>query len=662
MIGVGIEYRQCAVRQPKPPLAGADGLVDTWMGRYRRRGKFREALWREAQAIDARNEDWKFLSDEALKRHLAEFRERFRRHGRDVDRFVPDALAAIREAADRALHLRPFPVQLMGALALYRGCVAEMATGEGKTLTAALAAVMAGWSGRPCHVVTVNDYLAQRDADRLRPFYEYCGVSVGCVVSIMTPPDRARGYAQDVTYTTSKEVTADFLRDRLRLGDLQNPTRRLLHKHLSPHEAPEGVVMRGLHTAIIDEADSVLIDEAVTPLIISSAREHSELEQIYGIVWQIAHQLQAGSDYRVDLRYKEVALLPLGRAKVEAQAETLPERWRGASRPIELVEQALTAHEFYRKGKQYVVSDGKVVIVDEFTGRMMPMRKWRHGLHQAIEAKESLPISPLDHTLARISFQRYFRLYEKLSGMTGTANEAAGELWQIYHLPVIRIPTNRPVIRIEQPDRFFATAEAKLSAVVEEVAAIHAAGRPVLVGTRNVATSQDLARRLEERGLAFNLLNALNDREEAKIVATAGAPGAITIATNMAGRGTDILLGPGVAEAGGLHVIATERHESHRIDRQLYGRAARQGDPGSAVAFVSAEDELLRRFSPESARGLLAQSIRRRDRLAGWLGAKLSAYVQWRADRQAFTSRKAVMQMDTWIDEAVSFSGSGIGR
>jgi len=661
-MAVGTEYRQCAVRRPTPPLAGADGVVDACIGRYRRRAKLRAALWCEAQAIDAKAEDWKFLSDEALKRHLAEFRERFRRQPRGVERWVPDALAAIREAAERAMKLRPFPVQLMGALALHRGSVAEMATGEGKTLTAALAAILAGWVGKPCHIVTVNDYLAQRDADWLRPLYEFCGVSVGCVISVMSPGDRATGYARDVTYTTSKEVTADFLRDRLRLGDLQQATRRLLHKHLAPHEAPDGVVMRGLHTAIVDEADSVLIDEAVTPLIISSAREGSDLEQIYGQVWQIANQLQVDVDYRVELRYKEVTLLPSGRAKVEAVAGTLPERWRGASRPIELVEQALTAHEFYRKGKQYVVSEGKVVIVDEFTGRMMPMRKWRHGLHQAIEAKESLPISALDHTLARISFQRYFRLYEKLAGMTGTASEAAGELWQIYRLPVIRIPTNRPVIRVEHPDRFFATVEDKLSAAVEEVAAVHAARRPILVGTRNVATSQELARRLAERGLEFNLLNALNDREEAKIVASAGAPGAITIATNMAGRGTDILLGAGVAEAGGLHVIATERHESHRIDRQLYGRAARQGDPGSAIALVAADDELLRRFSPDFARRMLARSIRRGGRLSAWLGGKLSMYVQWRAERQAFASRKAVMRMDTWMDEAVSFSGNGGGQ
>lgn len=657
MTAVSLEYRQCQVARPPDPHKGLDAVVDGFVGRYRRRAKFAAALRAEAEAIDARQEDWKFLSDETLRRHLLEFRERFRRRGAAAEACLPEALAAIREASDRAMKMRPFTVQIMGALALYRGCLAEMATGEGKTLTAAVAAVLAGWTRRPCHIVTVNDYLAQRDADWLRPLYEFCGVSVGCVTSIMNAEDRARGYAKDVTYTTSKEVTADFLRDRLRLGDRQNPTRRLLHRQLAPHDAPEGVVMRGLHTAIIDEADSVLIDEAVTPLIISSARENSELRELYRTVWSIAHQLQADSDYRVDLRYKEVVLLPPGKKQVEAAAGRLPDRWQGGARPVELVEQALTAREFFKKGKQYVVDGGKVVIVDEFTGRMMPMRKWRHGLHQAIEAKEGLAISSVDQTLARISFQRFFRLYRKLAGMTGTASEAAAELWHIYHLPVVRIPTNRPVVRVEHVDRFFPDLESKLEAVVTDVAEHHRIGRPVLVGTRNVSTSEEIAARLRARGFTLRLLNALNDKEEAAIVAVAGEPGAITIATNMAGRGTDIVLGDGVAELGGLHVIATERHESHRIDRQLFGRAARQGDPGSAVAYVSAEDELLCRFGWKPLRRAFAAALRRGSKIGGWLGRLLSAHVQRTAQNQAYAARKTVMKMDVWIEEAVAFSG-----
>lgn len=655
---VALEYRQCRVTRPEEPPAGIDGVVDSWLGRLRRRGSVRDQLRREAEAIDARAEDWKFLSDEALRRHLLEMRVRFRRQGKDIDSAVPEALAAIREAAERTMRMRPFVVQLMGALALHRGYLAEMATGEGKTLTAALAAVMAGWSGRPCHIVTVNDYLAQRDADWLRPLYEFCGVSVGSVTSILAAEDRVQGYAQDVTYTTSKEVTADFLRDRLRLGERHQATRRLLHRHLSPHEAPEGVVMRGLHTAIIDEADSVLIDEAVTPLIISSARDDASLQELYQAVWRIANQLHADEHYTVDLRYKEVVLQPAGRRRIGELVDELPARWRGAARPVELVEQSLTAREFFRKGKQYVVDEGMVVIVDEFTGRLMPMRKWRHGLHQAIEAKEGLPISASDQTLARISFQRFFRLYRKLGGMTGTAREAADELWRTYRLAVVPIPTNRPVRRTELPDRIFPDTESKLRALVEEVATCHAQGRPVLVGTRNVATSEEIATRLQARGLPLNLLNALNDRQEAEIVAAAGMPGAITIATNMAGRGTDIVLAAGVAERGGLLVIASERHESHRIDRQLFGRAARQGDPGRAMAFVCAEDELVRRFAPRPLTRLFAWTLRNRLPGAALVGRWVSLYVQAAAQTQAAASRKAVLKMDVWLDEATSFTAS----
>lgn len=661
MTSIAVEYRQCRVIRPKDAPSGLDGVVDGMIGRYRRRGGLVKDFWCEAQAIDAQQEDWKFLSDAALKRRLLEFRDRFRRQAPGAEECVPAALAAIREAADRTLALRPFPVQLMGALVLHRGCLAEMATGEGKTLTAALAAVLAGWSGRPCHVVTVNDYLAQRDARRLQPFYSFCGVSVGCVLGIMSPEDRAHGYAQNVTYTTSKEVVADFLRDRLRLDDRHRSFRRLLRRQLAPHGAADGLVMRGLDTVIVDEADSVLVDEAVTPLIISSSSENAALQEMYRTVWSIVSQLQGGRDYLVDVRYKEVSLLPAGREQVDRGAEALPGRWRGASRPIELVEQALTAREFFKNGKQYVVADGKVVIVDEFTGRLMPMRKWRHGLHQAIEAKEGLVISSVDQTLARISFQRFFRLYRKLAGMTGTALEAGAELWRMYRLPLVRIPTHRPMIRNEPADRFFLTRESKLAAIVEDVVGCHRLGRPVLVGTRNVTTSQELAERLRDLGFALNLLNALNDGEEAKIVANAGQHGSITIATNMAGRGTDITLGVGVAALGGLHVIATERHESRRIDRQLFGRAARQGDPGSAIAYVSADDELLIRFAPRPLLNAFAWSMRRQVYGQRWFGVVVGAYVQRQAQAQAYASRRMVIKMDQWLEEAVSFSsGSGV--
>lgn len=654
MSAITHEYRLADLAVPGKVTTGLDAFVDRAVGWVKRRRGVLTRLQEEAERIDALADTYRALSHAALTERLTESRLWFRRHGHqaEADSRLAEALAAIREAADRKLGLRPFKVQLMGALALRRGLLAEMATGEGKTLTASLAAVIAGWTRRPCHIVTVNDYLAQRDAQWLHPLYDFCGVSVGFVTGAMGQLDRQHGYACDVTYTTSKEIVADFLRDRLRLGELHTPARRMIRRLLQPVVvARQGLVMRGLHTAIIDEADSVLIDEAVTPLIISGVAGGDFDVEAYRAAWKLGSKLEAGIDYRVDARYREVEVLPAGQEKIEANLVSLPTLWRGPARRAELLKQALTARELYHLGRQYVVQEGKVVIVDEFTGRMMPMRRWRDGLHQMIEAKEGVEISPRDATLARLSFQRFFRFFRKLSGMTGTAQEAAGEFWHIYRLPVVRIPTNKPCIRQELPDRVFADAESKWTAIVHEIVRQHELGRPVLVGTRSIAASEKLAERLRELGLEYSLLNATRHSEEAAIIEHAGLAGRITIATNMAGRGTDIKLGPGVAASGGLCVLATERHESHRIDRQLYGRAARQGDPGTAQAFVSTEDELMRRFVPE----FVQPWLRLAPRTAGF-GFK---YAQWSAQRMAFHQRRSVLKMDTWLTESLSFAGTG---
>ncbi len=649
-------------RVPPRLLRGLDARVNALVGRFERRAQAQLRLRHQAELIDAQAPAWMALGDHELHERLMEFRERFRRGGRQVDELVTPALAAIREAADRKLGLRPFPVQLMGALALQRGCLAEMATGEGKTLTAGLAVVLAAWTRRPCHIVTVNDYLVERDAEWMRPLYTFCGVRVGWVTGAMDAVQRLKAYEADATYVTSKELLADFLRDRLRLGSLTNSSRRLVRELLRPRPAPgaDGVVMRGLHTAIVDEADSVLIDEAVTPLIISAPQKNPLLQEAVGIARQVAVELEPPRDYRINLRYREIELSREGRERLAEVCSTLPGLWRGYERRDELVGLALTAREFFLRDKHYIIADGKIVIVDEFTGRPMPQRTWRQGLHQAIEAKEGLPISDPSETIARLSFQRFFRCFERLAGMTGTAREAAGELWHIYRLPVIAIPTNRPCVRQPWPDRFFPDEAAKWRAIVEEVGRVHATGRPILVGTRSVEASERLAARLAERGLEVNILNAVRLREEAAIVALAGERDRITIATNMAGRGTDIKLGRGVAALGGLHVLATERHESGRVDRQLVGRAARQGDAGSAQAFVSAEDELVRRHLPKL---LLTALIR-------GLGARLPghrpaaeaalALAQRKAEKLAFQQRQAVLRADTWLDESLSFAGQNV--
>lgn len=650
------DYHRLDFRPPPRPLQGLDALVNGFIGSYQRRGKVLELLRNDADIVDAQAEEWKKLGDHELQVRLLEFRAAFRRGGKRSEDLLLPALGAIREAVDRKLGLRPFPVQLMGALALHRGFLAEMATGEGKTLTASLAGILAGWSGRPCHVVTVNDYLVQRDAEWLEPLYHFCGVRVGFVAFWMGQPERLKNYGCDVTYVTSKELLADFLRDRLLVGKMANPTRRLIRRMLMPQVGNEGLVMRGLHTAIVDEADSVLIDEAVTPLIISASHKNDSLIEAAKLAHEIVENLQPGTDYRSNARYKEIELTDGGFGKMVQRAARLPGLWQGHDRRLELVVQALVAREFFQRDKQYIVEGDKVVIVDEFTGRPMPQQTWREGMHQAIEAKEGLTISDPTETVARLSFQRFFRCFQKLAGMTGTARETAGEFWQVYGLSVISIPSNRPCIRQQWDDRIFLDEVSKWRAVVEEIVKLHATGRPVLIGTRSVFASEQLAAALAQREMDAKVLNATRLADESAVIAMAGEPGRITIATNMAGRGTDIKLGRGVAGLGGLHVIATERHESGRVDRQLFGRSGRQGDPGSAQAFVSVEDELIRRHLPGPARKALAEAVKRK--LPGWERMAESAFglAQRRAQKLAYRQRQEILKSDLMLDEALSFA------
>jgi preprotein translocase subunit SecA len=412
-----------------------------------------------------------------------------------------------------------------------------------------------------------------------------------------------------------------------------------------------------LHTAIVDEADSVLVDEAVTPLIISASHKNDSLREAAQRAREMIGGLQPETDYRANARYKEIELTKTGLQKLVEQAAHLPGLWRGHDRRLELVVQALVAREFFHRDKQYIVEDDKVVIVDEFTGRPMPQRTWQAGIHQAVEAKEGLSVSDPMETVARLSFQRFFRCFHKLSGMTGTAREAARELWQIYGLPVIAIPPNRPCVRAQWPDRFFLTETAKWEAMVDEIERLHATGRPLLIGTRSVQTSEHLWRLLTARGLEPKVLNATRLQEEAATIAVAGERGRITIATNMAGRGTDIKLGRGVAPLGGLHVIASERHESGRVDRQLFGRSGRQGDPGSAQAFVSLDDELIRRYLPGPARRTLDLAGRRH--LPGRRRMAVTAFklAQSKAQAVALKQRKSILRSDLWLEQALSFAG-----
>ena len=529
--------------------------------------------------------------------------------------------------------------------------MAEMATGEGKTLAIALAAVPLAWTGLPLHVLTANDYLARRDAGNLGEFYRFCGLEAGKVSATMDPAERAENYAAAVVYTTGKELLADFLRDRLLLGPHQDAARRIARGHFrQPLPLLGRTVLRGLHHAIVDEADSLMIDEAVTPLIISRPVDNQPVVDAVIQAHPLAGELSPEKDYTVDLPRHDVRLTAAGRERAHAGLAALEHPyWR-----IELVETALRARLFFHRDKQYVVQDDTVIIVDEFTGRLMPGRQWKLGLHQAVEAKENVPVTQPAESIAQMSYQSFFRLFHRIGGITGTARECATEIWALHRLPFAFIPRHRPNRLRLDPPRLFGQAEDKWAAVVETIAGAGATGRPVLVGTRSIATSEDLARRLQARGIAFNLLNAVRHQEEARIVEQAGQCGAVTIATNMAGRGTDIRLGPGVVELGGLLVIATEMHRSARIDRQLFGRTARQGDPGEGLLFLSCEDELLLDYLPRPARALLRLLVRQR-----WPGSRRLGVAGWRvtpkrAERAAFRQRLAVLKQDQWLQENLS--------
>ncbi|KPK78172.1 MAG: hypothetical protein AMJ79_00675, partial [Phycisphaerae bacterium SM23_30] len=515
-----------------------------------------------------------------------------------------------------------------------------------------------GWRGRGCHIITVNDYLAQRDAEWMGRIYRFCGLTVGQIQQGIPAAERRRGYLADITYCTNKEVTADFLRDRLILGRLKSLSSTLLAQIATgSQQVTDQLVQRGLNCAVVDEADSILIDEAVTPLIISGPAPNPERVESFYQAAQIVDRLDPEIDYRVNLQYREVKLTPKGKAHLAKLSQAVGPLWKGVRRREEMATQALTAKELFLRDKHYILDDDKVVIVDEFTGRLMPDRNWRDGLHQAIEAKEKVPINPPKDTYARISFQRFFRLYRKLAGMTGTAREARTEFWQIYNLPVVVIPPNRRCIRKYLPPLVFATEAAKWKSVVQEIVRFHETGRPILVGTRSVRASEYLSQLLKAENLDHQVLNAIYHRQEAQIVAGAGQAGKITVATNMAGRGTDIKLGRGIVDLGGLHVISGELNESARIDRQLFGRGARQGDPGSAQAIISLEDEFVRRYTKKRAGWLKKIYDHAEKNISSPLSRRVFLQAQRRAEKLALRQRKSVLKTDHWLDEQLGFAG-----
>ena len=523
------------------------------------------------------------LQDQQLKARTAEFRQRLDR-GETLDDLLPEAFATVREASMRTLNMRHFDVQLIGGIVLHQGKIAEMKTGEGKTLAATLPAYLNALTGKGVHIITVNDYLARRDTEWMGHIYGFLGLSVGTILHGLDDKERLASYAADITYGTNNEFGFDYLRDNMKFDR-------------------DSLVQGELNFAVVDEVDSILIDEARTPLIISGPAEKST--DLYYQINSLIPRLSKDTHYTIDEKARSAILSEEGVAKAEnlLKVDNIFD-----PKNIELlhhINQALKAHALFKRDVDYIVKNGEVIIVDEFTGRLMPGRRYSDGLHQALEAKENVKIENENQTLATITFQNYFRMYTKLSGMTGTADTEAAEFKKIYDLDVMVIPTNMPMIRRDAPDVIYKTRKEKFDAALDEIVELHKKGQPVLVGTISIDVSEDFSKKLKKRGIKHTVLNAKNHEKEAEIIAEAGQMGAVTISTNMAGRGTDIVLGEGVTDLGGLHILGTERHESRRIDNQLRGRSGRQGDPGSSRFYLALEDDLLRIFGGERITGIM---------------------------------------------------------
>lgn len=578
-----------------------------------------------ANQIEALEPDIQKLSDDQLREKTEEFKARYQK-GESLDDILPEAFAVVREGSVRVLGMRPYPVQLIGAISLHEGNISEMKTGEGKTLVSTMPAYLNALTGKGVHIVTVNEYLARRDAMEMGKLHEFLGLTVGLNLNSLTQEEKQEAYRADITYGTNNEFGFDYLRDNM-----------VLYK--------EQMVQRPLHYAIIDETDSILIDEARTPLIISGTAKKSA--SLYITADTFVRTLKLDEDYTYDVKTKGVQLTEEGMEKAE-RAFKIENLFDLANvQLVHHIDQALKAQASMHRDEDYVIQDEEVVIVDQFTGRLMKGRRYSEGLHQAIEAKEGLKIQNESMTLATTTFQNYFRMYEKLSGMTGTAKTEEEEFRNIYNMNVIVVPTNRPIARNDRPDLIYKTMAGKFNAVVEDIAVRHQAGQPVLVGTVNVDTSELISGLLKKKGIRHHVLNAKNHEREAEIIENAGQLGAVTIATNMAGRGTDIKLGEGVLELDGLAVIGTERHESRRIDNQLRGRSGRQGDPGITQFYLSMEDELMRRFGSDNMKAMMDRLGMDDDQpIESKLVTKAVESAQKRVEGNNFDARKTLLQYD----------------
>ena len=628
--------------------------ADQWL-EGRRGGNELDRLRSFAARVVAEAPALRAQDDAALTRHTQSLRYELQTQGLEEEVLVR-SFALVREAARRTLGWEHYEVQLMGGAAIIEGMLAEMDTGEGKTLTATLPACTAALAGIPVHVITTNGYLAERDAEILQPIYEVLGLSVGAVGEGQNDESaRRRAYACDVTYCTNKDVAFDYLRDRIARAGAggQGGFERLR----DTAAAPRPTLLRGLCFGIVDEADSVLVDEAKTPLILSRSVDASGLEEISRQALEIAAQLEPARDFIVDRRLRNVQLSDAGEQRIDELCESLEGIWTGARRRRELMCQAIQATSLFIRDDHYLVRDGRVEIIDANTGRSMPDRSWEAGLHQMNEVKEGCEVTGLKETLARISYQDFYRRYLRLGGMTGTAHEVVGELWSVYGLRAVRIPPRLPVQRRALGERVFATADVMWEAVGKRVKELAGSGRPVLIGTQSLASSEELSRRLTAAGCDHQVLNARQDRDEAEVIGRAGEADRVTIATNMAGRGTDIKLGEGVAELGGLHVIAAELSPARRIDRQLYGRCGRQGDPGSYEVLLSLEDPIVVDALSPTLRAALARRVATASSFWAAAARFAVAQVQKSIERGHARARRSLLRMEQALKTTLAFGG-----
>ena len=595
-----------------------------------RNDRYLKGLRPIVEAINAFEPQIKALDDDAIRARIVELRQEVA-GGRTLDDILPEVFAIVREASVRSLGMRHYDVQLIGGVTLHQGKIAEMKTGEGKTLVATLPVVLNALSGKGVHLITVNDYLARRDAAWMGKLYAFLGLTVGVILHGLTDEERQASYGADITYGTNNEFGFDYLRDNMKFYQ-------------------EQLVQRPLNFAIVDEVDSILIDEARTPLIISGQAEDSSV--LYARINALIPMLHRDTHFTVDEKARTVLLTDDGVMRMEDILK-IDNLFDAANITLQHhVLQALKAHHIFQRDVDYVVKDGEVIIVDEFTGRLMPGRRYSDGLHQALEAKELVQVEAENQTLATITFQNYFRMYKKLSGMTGTADTEAVEFREIYDLEVISIPTNQPMVRKDFPDLVYKTQREKFEAIAADVKELHGRGQPVLVGTVSIEKSEMLSEMLKKTGVPHDVLNAKNHEKEAEIVAQAGHAGKVTIATNMAGRGTDIVLGPGVVELGGLHILGTERHESRRIDNQLRGRSGRQGDPGSSRFYLALDDDLMRLFGSDRLKGLMDKlGMEDGEPIENRMVSRAIENAQKRVEGHNFEIRKQLLDYDNVMNQ-----------